>query len=219
MNALRRPLAQRPDAERCQRRWPVLFVVLLALCSLVLTACAVDIETDQDVGAYGKGTRSIVVAAGKASNTPSNSPLRKPKIKEHGFRQIVPLIENRADGYRLAVVYRLDGEGEDAEKARERWIDSTMPEDARKVKSTITIGLGREEAAVVMDAKDDAELQPRYVLCWGTRTLRSVSQSWQSRLDRLHAATSTRLRRTARTSAEVGQSWCYLRTYRLPALG
>lgn len=172
MNALRRPLAQRPDAERCQRRWPVLFVVLLALCSLVLTACAVDIETDQDVGAYGKGTRSIVVAAEKASNTPSNSPLRKPKIKEHGFRQIVPLIKKRSDGYRLAVVYRLDGEGEDAEKARERWIDSTMPEDARKVKSTITIGLGREEAAVVMDAKDDAELQTALRALLGDKNLK-----------------------------------------------
>ncbi|MDR7294054.1 hypothetical protein [Pseudoglutamicibacter albus] len=159
MNAFRPPLARHLEANQSRRRWSVLFVVLLALCSLALTACAVDIETSRETDTNGKGTRSMAVAARSAASKTSKSPIYASKISEHGFRNIYPLIEKRADGYRLAVVYRLDWGGEDAEKVREKWIDSAMPEGARRVKPIITLGSGREEIAVVMDVRDDAELQ------------------------------------------------------------
>ncbi|MFC3183594.1 hypothetical protein [Pseudoglutamicibacter albus] len=63
MNALKASVASHAHSKESQRRWPTLFLVLLALCSLVLTACSVDITTTQKMDANGKGTRSMTVVA------------------------------------------------------------------------------------------------------------------------------------------------------------
>lgn len=63
MNVLKVSVASNAHTKENYRRRPALFLVLLALCSLVLTACSVDITTTQKMGANGKGTRSMTVVA------------------------------------------------------------------------------------------------------------------------------------------------------------
>ncbi|MCG7305437.1 hypothetical protein MHJ63_09195 [Pseudoglutamicibacter albus] len=300
MNALKASVASHAHSKESQRRWPTLFLVLLALCSLVLTACSVDITTTQKMDANGKGTRSMTVVAelskkeagkvdvkkiektlkkaapegtkvdsvkkkgrkltvsvtmsfkdiedykkvlnnaldagglspsvrvdfesinaqlrhgltleenvssgqllqwvrkalldnkivskkkadavspkdrggtlsvGNESTKAPRTPFQESKVTDHGFIAVTPLIEKRTDGYRFAVVYRVESGSREAEKAREKWIDSVMPDGAQKVELPGSVGTDREHIAVVMDVKDETELKDALGALLGDKNL------------------------------------------------
>lgn len=118
--------------------------------------------------------RGGTLSVGNESTKAPRTPFQESKVTDHGFIAVTPLIEKRTDGYRFAVLYRLDSEDKEdkeARKAREKWIDSVMPDGAQKVELPGSVGTDREHIAVVMDVKDETELKDALGALLGDKNL------------------------------------------------
>ena len=85
------------------------------------------------------------------------TPFDREDVTDNGFYRIEPKIEKKAEGYRLAVTYDLASDSEEKD-AQVKWIDSVMPEGAKKLEATDPESYDETVATVVMDVKDEKAL-------------------------------------------------------------
>lgn len=85
------------------------------------------------------------------------TPFEREDVTDNGFYRIEPKIEKKAEGYRLAVTYDLASDSEEKD-AQVKWIDSVMPEGAKKLEATDPESYDETVATAVMDVKDEKAL-------------------------------------------------------------